>query len=166
MLTVIIFKVNSTNASRMGWGTVWSEGSLCLDQPVGPLTWNKTHWGPLLSGPALSCCVYQSESWALAARPHRGRRISNRDRALLGEHAERAFPGRCCPLGWGSLVSTPLGNSVLGRSLSPPETSAGRCASCPADLPRVLEISECEYFWTRLGALAGQGEAHCSASYY
>lgn len=36
MLTIIIIKVNNTNASRMGRGTVWSEGSLCLDLPVAP----------------------------------------------------------------------------------------------------------------------------------
>lgn len=48
------------------------------------------------------------------------------------------------PLGMGQPDTHPTGHCILDRNLSPPETSAGRCASCPADLPRGQEVCEWE----------------------
>lgn len=56
------------------------------------------------------------------------------------------------------LIPTLLGRCGLERSI-PLKTRAGCCASCPADLAWVREVSECQCFWARSGALAGQGEA-------
>lgn len=114
----------------------------------------------LLARPTPSCCVCWSEVWALAAKPSKGCRILNKDRELPGGHASRAFPGSA------ALISTLPGHCAPDRSLSLPETCAGRDTSHPADLLRVQEASKCQCFWAQPGALAGQGEASGSVSCY
>lgn len=77
--------------------------------------------------------------------------------SYLADAVERAFPGTRLPL-WRRQPCARYPFHLQGR-LSPPKTS------CPADLPRVQEVGECEYFWAPLGAGTGQGETCCSFSY-